>query len=107
MSSRKLPTALWQPTNAVGEIGFAVAVLIACVYTISSLTNTKDYLLNADALYIPTLISDFRKDINNLFGWRFPPASHFFPDFVLFLPMVALSADPLTQIQSFSVLQFV
>src|SRR3954468_14831769 len=77
---RNSSITLWQRTSVLGETGLAVVVLIACAHVTCSFADASHYLLNADALYIPALITDLQKDLYNLFGWRFPPASYFFPD---------------------------
>ena len=64
-------------------------------------------LFNADALYLPTLVSDLLSAGGRLDDWYLTPSPYFFPDFALYLMAHLLAPGPFDRILLFSILQFV
>jgi len=62
-------------------------------------------LLNADALYLPTLFDDLLRGGGRLSDWYLTPAPYFFPDFPMYLVAWWLAPDTYLQIAAFAVIQ--
>jgi len=57
-----------------------------------------DFLLNADALYLPALYQDLMLHGGSLSQWSLPPAPYFFPDMALYFSLNALSGNTLSSV---------
>lgn len=81
---------------------FAVACLAVCYLSGHGL---RAGLLNADALYLPTLFDDLLARGGRLSDWYLTPAPYFFPDYPLYLAAYWLAPDAYGQIIVFGMLQ--
>lgn len=81
---------------------FAVACLAACYLSGHAL---RAGLLNADALYLPTLFDDLLARGGRLSDWYLTPAPYFFPDYPVYLAAYWLAPTSYVQIIVFGILQ--
>ncbi|TQK02543.1 hypothetical protein [Herbaspirillum sp. SJZ107] len=81
---------------------FAVACLAVCYLSGHPL---RAGLLNADALYLPTLFDDLLTRGGRLSDWYLTPAPYFFPDYPLYLAAWWMAPTSYYQIIVFGVLQ--
>jgi hypothetical protein len=81
---------------------FAVACLAVCYLSGHPL---RAGLLNADALYLPTLFDDLLVRGGRLSDWYLTPAPYFFPDYPLYLAAWWMAPTAYDQIIVFGVLQ--
>ena len=81
---------------------FAIACLAVCYLSGHPL---RAGLLNADALYLPTLFDDLLAGGGRLADWYLTPAPYFFPDYPLYLAAWWLAPSSYYQIIVFGILQ--
>jgi hypothetical protein len=83
---------------------FAVACLAVSYLTGQEL---RAGLMNADALYLPTLFDDLLRHGGRLSDWYLTPAPYFFPDYPMYLAAYWLGPDTYFQILVFGAIQCV
>ncbi|WP_323142907.1 hypothetical protein [Massilia phyllosphaerae] len=81
---------------------FSVACLAVCYLSGPPL---RAGLLNADALYLPTLFDDLLVRGGRLSDWYLTPAPYFFPDYPLYLAAWWVAPTSYYQIIAFGILQ--
>lgn len=81
---------------------FALACLAVCYLSGHAL---RAGLLNADALYLPTLFDDLLARGGRLSDWYLTPAPYFFPDYPVYLAAYWLAPTSYLQIIVFGVIQ--
>jgi len=81
---------------------FAVACLAVCYLSGHAL---RAGLLNADALYLPTLFDDLLARGGRLSDWYLTPAPYFFPDYPVYLAAYGLAPTSYLQIIVFGIIQ--
>lgn len=62
---------------------YSHSIILLIVLYFSGTEEFNSYLLNSDALYLPTLMDDFRAGIP-LNGWSLTPSPYFFPDMLIY-----------------------
>ena len=86
-----------------------IAFIISCLWMISAsffsgYTNSIA-IFNADAIYIPTLVTDILYNGGSLFDWKPPPAPYYFPDAFIFTVSYLLGHNAVSQIIISAVIQ--
>lgn len=69
--------------------------------------SNRSHLLNADALYLPTLFKDILADGGHIREWFLTPAPYFFPDYPVYLVAYGIGDTPFSQILAFALIQTV
>lgn len=81
---------------------FAIACLVVCYLTGHAM---RPGLINADAMYLPTLAEDLLRHGGRLSDWYLTPAPYLFPDGPMFLPAYLLGSDAYRQLIIFGAIQ--
>ncbi len=71
----------------------------------SQATTLLDFLLNADALYLPALYQDLMVKGGALSQWSLTPAPYFFPDMALFFSLSSLFSSPVSAVFAYAAAQ--
>ncbi|KTC78158.1 hypothetical protein [Legionella brunensis] len=85
--------------------GILISAITLLVVSFLAGHPAKIQLLNADALYLPTLFSDVLHGDGHIADWYLTPAPYFFPDFLLFLLAYLLGKSIYLQIATYIAIQ--
>lgn len=97
----------WNAVNGGRMLAVLLSLAIATGVVVTCLSGFRlsFLIINADALYLPTLFRDLFELHGRWSAWYLTPAPYIFPDYLLFLPAYLLGKSAFHQVLIYALLQ--